>query len=242
MSTAAAATQPPTSLIDAAMLAVSSSALPSDKADKPTCAAPGPSPFITIMEPEDPQHPINATVEFGYELDHDAYEELLLDGLGDDNDEDKGDEEEDNEGNNGTDSSSGTRGTKPTCQPLPQWLSTAFEEKVKKCLNYGDNGLPPLYQDQKMFWFPWPSSFLLHTSDPSLTLLYNPQFFLWDPLSLCGKEGIPCPNCKMGLCCFRTIEWLHQCIDINRVFWMIGSHYHCNHCTNPNLNKKTITF
>jgi hypothetical protein len=72
------------------------SASASDEADELTCSAStGPS-LITVTEAEDPQRPINTTAEFSYDSDLNAYEELLLDGLGDD-DEDEDDDEEDSD-------------------------------------------------------------------------------------------------------------------------------------------------
>ncbi|KAH6876506.1 hypothetical protein BKA70DRAFT_1240031 [Coprinopsis sp. MPI-PUGE-AT-0042] len=69
--------------------------------------------------------------------------------------------------------------------PLPDWLQSAFDSRVQECRERDSRGWPQLYYRHKSFWFPTTSSwFLLQGAVASPQRLFNPRFFLWDPLAL----------------------------------------------------------
>ncbi|KAF8971765.1 hypothetical protein BDZ97DRAFT_1650519, partial [Flammula alnicola] len=114
--------------------------------------------------------------------------------------------------------------------PQPQWLLSAFQQKVDECRNRDARGLPPLYRDLQTFWFPCLSPyFILRRDHVSPANLMLPRFFLWDPEPLC--HGIPCPNCSKKLYRHDHVPFPRRCVDLNGSFWIIGFRYRCPNCT-----------
>ncbi|KAL0957404.1 hypothetical protein HGRIS_001205 [Hohenbuehelia grisea] len=110
-----------------------------------------------------------------------------------------------------------------------------FKALVAESSQHGSDGLPPLYRIHKTFWFPRPAAYL-QLQNPSITpqSLYEYQFFLWDPMALCGK--IPCPNngCKSPFWRHGHVRYPRRVVDIDCTLWLIGYRYRCPKCTNPN--------
>lgn len=155
-------------------------------------------------------------------------------GIGFDGDDEKDDDS--SESGEGGESSNTAR------WPLPEWLTLSFNEKLaesEQCVN----GWPPLYHHHCSFWFPCTSTFfLLKDLKNGLSDLFNPQFFLWDPMPLCQPLRIPCPNCKTPLHRHGHICHPCRCIGIDSPFWIIGYHYQCSQCHHPLSQKNTVTF
>lgn len=125
---------------------------------------------------------------------------------------------------------------------LPTWLADVFKVRVAEANDRDANGLPKLYAVDQTFWFPQRStSFLLRQPQLTPQMLYNPRFFLWDPLALC-RDGIPCPHCQHRLYRHSPISRPRRCIDFDSTFWMIGFRYRCLNCLHPKSQKKTVTF
>ncbi|KAF8075254.1 hypothetical protein FPV67DRAFT_1728203, partial [Lyophyllum atratum] len=157
------------------------------------------------------------------------------DGIGqdDDSDEEVDDDAFDNK------KSTSSRHARTRC-PLPTWLQTAFDARVEESSKRGPDGLPPLYHDQRTFWFPQPATFFqLCSLDISPEAIYPCDMFLWDPECLL-PDGIACPNKNCG-----TRLWRHgvilrprRVVDLDRTYWIIGYRYRCPKCVRPN----TVTF
>lgn len=110
-----------------------------------------------------------------------------------------GDEEEDDDEDEDEDGESIGKGSFNR-HPLASWICEPFKHHLQQCQQRcNEKGQPYLYTELKAFYFPRPSSFfLLNKSLLKPQDLYNPEFFLWDPESLCAN-GIPCLICKHHL-------------------------------------------
>lgn len=199
-----------------------------------------PRPTNQIISDEDPQ----CAAEIYDEANFDA----VGDGLGEDDEYRNDDDEIEDDDESDDDEMEGppwtASETRKPCRPLPIWLREAFQAKVEECgPQFCDAmGMPPLYARHQTFWFPQPSSFfLLKQKHRSPQLLFNPQFFLWDPEPLC-QFGIPCPNCKTTLQRHQVISRPRCCADFKSMFWIIGYRYCCHKCTHPKSGKTTVTF
>ncbi|KXN83660.1 hypothetical protein AN958_01227 [Leucoagaricus sp. SymC.cos] len=190
---------------------------------------------IEVLPEDNPYRPM-VTPDRENESDGNGYEVFMIDGLGDDDDGDDDDDEE--SGDWGGDSNVRPKRKR---HALVEWLRLAFEQRRVEARQRGPDGLPVLYRDNKTFWFPRPSAFFL-LKYPNLTpqLLFNPRFFLWDPLPLC-PDGIPCPNCKHPLSRHCEIDRLRRCIDQHDYFWIIGYRYICHNCVTTS-GKSGVTF
>ncbi|PPR00790.1 hypothetical protein CVT24_000755 [Panaeolus cyanescens] len=122
---------------------------------------------------------------------------------------------------------------------LPPWLHVLFVHHVAEAQKRNAQGLPLIYDDGS-FWFPQKSIYLIlrKSGFPIPSLLYNPRFYLWDPLSL---ENIPCPFCKTTLGRFGHIPQPRRIIDFDAPFWIIGFRYRCPSCVTKS-NKRNVTF
>ncbi len=176
--------------------------------------------------------PDKSDEEFG----DDEYAPLMRDGIG----LDIGQDDEDEEG--GVIEGANTTRTGSTRRPLPEWLMSLFNHKLAES-ERRENGLPPLYYHHQSFWFPRVSTFFLlkHTTCTPAEF-FNPQFFLWYPISLCKQSGIPCPNCKTPLQRHGPIHRPRRCIGMESPFWIIGYRYRCSQCRHPHSQKNTVTF
>ncbi|KAJ7271337.1 hypothetical protein B0H12DRAFT_1008596 [Mycena haematopus] len=171
--------------------------------------------------------------------DEDGADGLLNDGLGDE--EEESDDEEQPE------DTAGDLRPAPQSIPrrkLPHWLQTQFEEKLRLASIRNSDGLPPLYERDKTFWFPVEDPYfaLQHITSLSPQKIFFARFFLWDPAALLGSARIPCPNCRSGLNRHCPIPRPRRCVDLNNSFWVIGYRYICPSCTHPKSKKKTVTF
>src|SRR5262249_523808 len=146
------------------------------------------------------------------------------------------DEDHDEDGQQSSES-----GGLPARRPLPTWLKTAFNDKMQESRNCV-NGLPPLYCIHRTFWFPRPSTFFL-LSKPVVQPpnLFNPRFFLWDPLPLC-PNGIRCPNCTKPLRRHCEINRPRRCVDQQEAFFLIGYCYACSSCSANSERRTPVTF
>ncbi|KAJ3558593.1 hypothetical protein NP233_g11480 [Leucocoprinus birnbaumii] len=188
----------------------------------------------TLYFDEDPNRPISEEPADGDEdAKEDEYERLLVDGVGQDFEDVEGDEDSENDRWDGMASTS-------HCPLLPH-VKASFDEKIIESQNCLD-GLPPLYRNHQAFWFPRPSTFfILLKSSLKLSDLFNPRFFLWDPLPLC-PDGIQCPNCREQLRCHCEINRPRRCIDQDEVFYLIGYRYACPQCSKNSTTGTTVTF
>jgi hypothetical protein len=199
--------------------------------------SPHEAPLLVIPD-EDPQRPI----DLGEDQDCEDILEASGEGLGS---EDVGEEEGDEVDDECDPEEEAAVGEKKSrkCYLPPTWLCKAFKARLSEVAPNVRNGegLPPLYYCDRTFWFPQPSSFfLLRCGDVNPQRLFNPQFFLWDPLPLCN--GIPCPNCQTTLERHTNISFPRCCVDSSSTFWIIGYRYHCRHCLHPKSKKNTVTF
>lgn len=168
-------------------------------------------------------------------------EGLGMEDVGDDDDAEQ-DEEDPGEEHAASNSDHSVE-DRPTRRALPEWLLSEFQARVSESgANHRNaQGLPPLYCEKQSFWFPRPSSFfILERGDLSPQKLYNPRFFLWDPLPLC--KVIPCPLCKNPLQRHTHISRPRRCVDADSTFWIIGYRYRCRSCIHPKSKKNTLTF
>lgn len=113
--------------------------------------------------------------------------------------------------------------------PLPPWLLKIFDRIVEECSTRDLNGLSPLYADGKFFYPRASTVFLLRRNPEALAPedLFNPLFFVWDPILLCD---IPCPNCKRPLQRHTHIPRPRRVIDFDECFWLVGYRYRCRGC------------
>lgn len=174
--------------------------------------------------------------------EEDEYVGLLNDGVGEDDDgsDESGDESDEANG----DPTAAPPKVRRTVKALPDWLKAQFDEKrAEAAVRSGQDRLPKLYQAGS-FWFPRRDPFLqLRGQTTPTTLspetLFQADFFLWDPLAL---VPIPCPNCRHELKRHDHIKRPRRCVDLDRLFWIIGYRYICPVCMNPESGRKTVTF
>jgi len=200
-----------------------------------------PSPAHTIIPNIDQERAIDQEDD----NDEDGPMEGSGDGLGDEDDAgDDEDGEDDKEDVEEDEDQSKTRQKARKARPLPSWLLEPFRIHVEQsgAAHRDANGLPPLYSRHSTFYFPQPAVFFLlanHTT-PSPQTLYNPRFFLWDPLALC--KLIPCPKCRCPLNRHNVIPTPRRVVDFDSPIWIIGYRYRCHHCLHPKSGKNTVTF
>ncbi|KAG9223671.1 hypothetical protein CCMSSC00406_0008554 [Pleurotus cornucopiae] len=147
------------------------------------------------------------------------------DGLGEEEDIDEGGEE----------ALASDKGKKPHNRRLPPWLQGEFEHHLAESSKRASDGLPALYRDHQTFWFPRPATFFrLQEKSISPQILYNYQFFLWDPLPLV-PGGIICPNkgCTERLWRHDHVRYPRRVVDLHSTFWIIGYRYRCPRCRHP---------
>ncbi|KIK49704.1 hypothetical protein GYMLUDRAFT_183788, partial [Collybiopsis luxurians FD-317 M1] len=167
---------------------------------------------------------------------------LACDGLGVEDEE----EDDDSENVNRTGIGSHNAHSHAKRSALPDWLREAFNEYVLLSNHRGPDGLPPLYRDNKTFYFPRHSSYFIlrdapFSEYPNPAQLYDYAFFLWDPECLV-QTGIPCPKCHTKLQRHGHIHCPRRFVDFEQTVWMIGYRYRCPTCLNPNSGNKTVTF
>lgn len=193
-------------------------------------------PHFIIID-EDPTQP----AELIEPDEEDAYIAFAQDGLGYELDQDYGGDDDDagtypagGDAPSEADLSEERRKQSRT-NPLPPWLMDSFRARVEESRERGPDKLPSLYRSGT-FWFPKRSPyFLLRTGQPSPQLLFEAQFFLWDPLAL---HDIPCPHCQSSLIRGGHIRWPRRVVDLDRAFWMIGYRYRCSACFNPRTGRR----
>ncbi len=121
-------------------------------------------------------------------------------------------------------------------RPPPSWLMNAFKtnlEIVKAAVvGHGTGAKVTIYNQLKSFWLPHADTFFLlqqHNISPSL--LYNPQFFYWDPLALVDQVSCPRSECVGWLT--RHGYWRHPCciVDLEDAYWLMGVRYKYNCCS-----------
>jgi hypothetical protein len=109
-----------------------------------------------------------------------------------------------------------------------------------QCQDRNSEGWPHLYWHYKMFWFPNQSSwFMLRTGTPFPQHLFNPHFFLWDPLCL---TKVPCPNCKRELQCHSHIRCPQHVVSFVSMYWIIGFQCKCTKCLRTKAKGQNVTF
>ncbi|TEB19647.1 hypothetical protein FA13DRAFT_343031, partial [Coprinellus micaceus] len=123
--------------------------------------------------------------------------------------------------------------------PMPFWLETRFKWCLEKAKDRRD-GTPRLYWQNHTFWFPQESTwFLLQSHNPTPQLLYNPKFFLWDPMSL---KPIACPHCGTSLVRHGHIARPRRVVDLDSTYWVVGYRYRCPSCRHHKSGRHTVTF
>lgn len=201
----------------------------------------GPTNSHRIILAEDPQRPIDVGPD-----EEDELVDVSGDGIGKEDEIYLEGDEMDDEFNPGEERAGEPQPTPPLPSPsrsMPAWLLDAFNAKVAESSVRGADKLPLLYAKHRTFWFPQESSFfILRRRGVSPQKLYNPAFFLWDPMPLCD-EGISCPNCQTSLVRLCHISRPRRCVDFNKTFFMIGYRYRCPNCHHPKTKKiGTVTF
>ncbi|KAI1781923.1 hypothetical protein LXA43DRAFT_907287 [Ganoderma leucocontextum] len=187
-----------------------------------------PASFHILIPEEDPTRPFELIEPDG----QDEYISLVEDGIGYDDGNDDG-AHDDAELDAGADESGPTqeRLHKSRTRPLPGWLMMAFQARLAESRERGPDKLPALYRTGT-FWFPQRSAyFLLRQEKPSPQVLFEPHFFLWDPLAL---HNVACPHCHTRLNRDGPIPYPRRVVDFDSSFWMIGYRYRCPACINPN--------
>jgi hypothetical protein len=198
-----------------------------------------------VIPEEDPSRPVDtAAAEDG----SDDVDDGVGDGIG--SEDDGGSDDEDDDVNDNC-TNAGDREQAPISKnkdrhhrkPLPSWLMDPFKAHVEasRAKNRDQQGLPLLYSANKSFYFPQPSTFFSfghHQLSPSL--LFNPRFFLWDPMAICRR--IPCPNCRMPLQRHNVLPRPCRVVDFDDSIWLIGYCYRCRFCMHPTSGKNTVTF
>jgi len=86
----------------------------------------------------------------------------------------------------------------------------------------------PLYDRYQTFWVPQQDPAFLHPNQITPERLFNPQFFLWDPISL--QPVIPCPICSSTLVCHGVLHSPRRVVDLYDCYWLIGARYACSAC------------
>jgi transposase-like protein len=125
-------------------------------------------------------------------------------------------------------------------RPLPPWLLAAFKAIAAECDQRNAAGLPPLYSIHQTVFYPRPSTyFLLQGKLLSPTKMYNPQFFVWDPLVL---YKLPCPICGSKLHRHGVVDRPRRCVGAMGPIWIIRYRYLCSSCRHPRTQKQTVTF
>lgn len=163
---------------------------------------------------------------------------------GDEEDEDDVDpdgRDEDEEGASGTRRDGATQGAKARKRaPMPEWLEVGFNERIRQCNIRNHLDQPRLYYERKMLYLPKQSNcFRLQKNNVTPEKLYNPTFFLWDPLALCA---IPFPNCSTQLNRHPHISRPRRVVSLTSTFWMIGFRYRCPRCSLMKPAGKRLTF
>jgi len=192
-----------------------------------------------MIPDEDPQ-PLLDTAKIDDEIE-DGEDGVTGDGLGKEYPApDDEDEAEDENYAQEMDDRNNSSMAKPTRRPLPKWLLEPFKARVaESSAPYHDaTGLPPLYANHKMFWFPQPLMFFfLKQASTTPQHLFNPRFFLWDPDALCPR-GIPCTNCWTVLQRHQVISQPCRCVDFDHTFWIISYQYHAETVSTPSLKRQ----
>ncbi len=199
------------------------------------------APAVSLIIPE--EDPTRSVVNSaGGEDGEDPYNEYVLDGLGQDDEEpdDDVDPDPDEVRAGETQTVPPPKGRQRRARPT--WLMEAYNARVAESSQRGLDKLPALYR-QGTFWFPQKSSFfLLRRLNPTPQSQYNPRFFLWDPLPLV-PSGIACPRCHNALSRHSHARSPRRVVDLDQPFWLIGYIYRCTSCTNPRTQKRgTVTF
>jgi hypothetical protein len=127
--------------------------------------------------------------------------------------------------------------TSGQCRSLPEWLTELVAEKLEFLKQTDSQGCPTLYSKFGTFWLPhkcgWFNMFSSKKLKPEL--LYNPQFFYWDPMHL---VEISCPHCKAKLKRHGTAyNRPRECFNVNGSFWIIGARYRCPDCITQKVEK-----
>ncbi|KAI1788090.1 hypothetical protein LXA43DRAFT_1063869 [Ganoderma leucocontextum] len=153
-------------------------------------------PVFDILIPEDDP---TRSFELTEPDEQDEYMGLVQDGLGEEDDHPgiQGDVDVDpGEVNAGASDLAQEMHRQSRTRPLPPWLMTAFKARLDESRERGPDKLPPLYRTGTL-WFPQRSTyFVLRQQHPSPQALFEPHFFLWDPLAL---HEIACPYCRTRL-------------------------------------------
>lgn len=127
-------------------------------------------------------------------------------------------------------------------KPLAPWLMDTFSSIVKASAAHNKGDLSSSYAEGRFWIEPKDNFFSLGDNDLSLQILFNPCFFLWNPLALC-PDGIPCLRCQTRLHRKDYIRRPRRCVDFDDCFWIIGYHYRCPSCLHPKSgNCGTVTF
>ena len=113
--------------------------------------------------------------------------------------------------------------------PPPPFVMQAFKKAmnlIQSCLLGG------FYQRCCSFWLPHQDVFF-NLQNPNLIpeMLWAPQWFFWDPLSIVHKIQCPVtPSCGGCLIHHQNPTRPHTVVDIEDCFCLIGGQYWCNGC------------
>ncbi|PPR00595.1 hypothetical protein CVT24_005446 [Panaeolus cyanescens] len=206
---------------------------------------------VVPLEPgEDPQHFV-CDVD-GHDVDEDVDDddgdgshclenEASGEGIGVNEERPSGDEEEDEVDPDDALQDNPLSNESQKREPRAPWLLVVFNSLSAEARKRTTKGVPLLYTETQSFWFVHKSAYLILRAAgfPIPQLLYNPRFFLWDPLAL---ETVPCPYCKTPLVRHGQISYPRQVVDFDSPFWIIGFRYRCPSCRHAKSNQHTVTF
>ncbi|KAJ7183423.1 hypothetical protein C8R46DRAFT_1307963 [Mycena filopes] len=114
--------------------------------------------------------------------------------------------------------------------PFPEWFQTqltALLADLKTDLESTDK--QSRHYKKGNFWIRAPSIWsALKATTLKPSDLFKPDFFLWDPLNILGKNhSVQCPNCPRRLTRGGIVNRPRRVVDVDSTFWLIGYTYEC---------------
>ncbi|KAG8932761.1 hypothetical protein FRC00_014144 [Tulasnella sp. 408] len=196
-------------------------------------------------------------VEVVEDDDDDAWDGLLVDGVGEEMVEaDSGQAAEDLGNATRTGGDSGNAAVLGDAQlpeegpeiaaelkHLPRWVAVGFKAVLQSPFikEKSATRMPKLYSELKTFWHPSPSPIfqLRDAEDFKPADVYEPRFFYWDPQPLVQTNSILCPNkdCNSKLVRNGNIAAPRRVVGLDELYWVIGVRYRCPTCVNPKTRK-----
>ncbi|KAJ6473082.1 hypothetical protein C8R45DRAFT_776206, partial [Mycena sanguinolenta] len=114
-------------------------------------------------------------------------------------------------------------------EEFPKWFQDPLDKLLGELKYDLENLGHSRYYAAGTFWVPRKATwFSLGGSNVKPTDLFAPDFFLWDPLSLLGKNfRLSCPECAHYLTRGGVVSRPRRVVDIDSCFWLIGYTYAC---------------